>query len=343
LGRGHHPPFPPDAPALIAQVYDGHIAAEVKLALMNLYPDEHPVKLVHAAGTENMLVEELALYEVDRSAHTGLLTSLYLPPLKKGSSYESLQEISAHLRAPDGCPWDREQTLGSMRPHLLEEAYEALVAIDSDDRDQIREELGDLLLVVTMLMQIASEEKGFNSADVITTISDKLIYRHPHVFGDLQVEGVDGVLVNWEHLKAEEREAGGEAGKGLLEGISIALPALSQAQEYQSRVARVGFDWAEIAQVFAKVYEEIDEIRAAPEGESRSAEVGDLLFSVVNLARWYGVDAESALREANARFSQRFSAVEQAAHQQGRELTGMSLKEMDALWEEAKGRDHEDV
>ncbi len=338
LGRLHHPSFPPDTPALIAQIYDAHIAAEVKLTLGSLYPDDHPVQLVHAAGSPQARVEALPLYEIDRSEHTGLLTCLYLPPLAAHSSFESLQEIAAHLRAPEGCPWDRKQTLQSMRPHLLEEAYEVLAALDADDPRKIQEELGDLLLVITMLLQIASEDSDFDSAAAIQQISAKLIRRHPHVFGAVQVDGEEAVLKNWEQIKAGERQANGEVEKGLLDGVSIALPALTQAEEYQGRAARVGFDWPDIAGVIDKVCEEVQELRAAADEESRAAELGDLLFAVVNLARWHKIDAESALREANARFRARFAHIEAAARRQNRPLAELTLPEMDALWNEAKGK-----
>jgi tetrapyrrole methylase family protein/MazG family protein len=338
LVTGHHPPFPPSTPALIAQIYDAYIAAEVKLNLMNLYPDEHPVKLVHASGTDEMVIEEIYLYEIDRSPHIGLTTVLYLPPIGECTSFEGLQEIAAHLRAPEGCPWDRVQTHQSMRPHLMEEAYEVLAAIDAGEPAKIQEELGDLMMVITMLMQIGEEEGDFTSADVIGSISTKLIRRHPHVFEDLQLEGEQAVLQNWEKLKAEERVANGEAESGLLTGVSIALPALTQAQEYQSRAARVGFDWKGIEGVIEKVVEELGEVRNAPDDVSRSQELGDLLFSLVNLSRWYGVDAESALRAANARFQKRFSYIEASARARGRELTTMSVEELDAIWDEAKDK-----
>ena len=335
LVAGHHPPFPPSAPALIAQIYDEHIASEVKLTLMNLYPDEHPVLLVHGAGTEEEIVEELSLFEIDRSEKIGLLTSLYIPAIGSYGSFESLQEISAHLRAPEGCPWDQKQTVQSMRPHLMEEAYELLAAMDSGDYAKMQEEFGDLLLVITMLLQIISES-DFNSADVIGDISAKLIHRHPHVFGDLQVDGEEAVLKNWEQIKAKEREANGEAEKGLLDGVSIALPALTQAQEYQGRVGRVGFDWPEIQGVIDKICEEVEEIRQTPDDGARAAEMGDLLFSVVNLARWLEIDAESALREANRRFKNRFVIVEATVRDQNLDMSKMSLEQLNALWEEAK-------
>ncbi len=336
LGMAHHPPFPPDVPVLIAQIYSQHVASEVKLTLMNLYPDEHPVKLLHAAGTKNQIIEELALYEIDRSPHIGLLTVLYLPPLGEYTSFESLQEITAHLRAPEGCPWDQEQTAQSLRPDLMEEAYEVLAAIDADDAPKMQEEFGDLLLMIAMLSQINSEEGEFNSAAVIHGISTKLIRRHPHVFGDLAVDGVGSVLKNWEQIKAEERAANGEAEKSLLEGVSIALPALSQAQEYQARAARVGFDWPKIEGVLDKICEEVAEVQQASDDVARSAELGDLFFALVNLTRWLKIDAETALREANARFKDRFSYVERTAHERGKLLSEMKLEALDALWDEAK-------
>jgi tetrapyrrole methylase family protein/MazG family protein len=338
LGMLHHPPFPPDAPALIAQVYSQHVASEVKLTLMNLYPDEHPVKLLHAAGTREHIIEDLPLYAIDRSPHIGLLTALYLPPLGQYTSFESLQEITAHLRAPEGCPWDQEQTPQSLRPDLMEEAYEVLAAIDSDDSAKMQEEFGDLLMMLAMLSQINHEMGDFNSTAVIQGIGTKLVRRHPHVFGDLDVDGVGTVLKNWEQIKAAERAANGEAEKSLLDGVSIAIPALSQAQEYQARAARVGFDWPAIEGVIDKVCEEIEELRNASNDEERSAELGDLFFALVNLARWMKVDAETALRVANNRFRERFAYIERATRQQGRSLAEMSLDELDALWEQAKGQ-----
>src|SRR5574341_765818 len=246
LGQAHVPTFAPDAPVLIAQIYSRLVASEVKSTLTTIYPDRHPVRLVHAAGTKDQIVEQIALYEIDRSEHIGLLTSLYLPPLGEGTSFESFQEIVAHLRAPNGCPWDKEQTHESLRKHLLEESYEAISAIDSGDFTSMREEFGDLLLQIMLQSQIASEEGEFTVNDVVKGIYDKIIRRHPHVFGDLKLSGVDGVLANWEKLKEEERKGEGDRGKGILDGVPIALPALAQAQEYQDRAARIGFDWPEI-------------------------------------------------------------------------------------------------
>lgn len=346
LGGAHVPAFAPDAPALIAQIYSRLIASEVKSTLTAIFPDEHRVKFVHAAGTKDQLAEELALYEIDRSEHIGLLTSLYVPSLGEGTSFESFQEIVAHLRAPDGCPWDKEQTHESLRKHLLEESYEVISAIDSGDFHAMREEFGDLLLQIMLNAQIASEEGQFTVNDVVKGIYDKIIRRHPHVFGDVKVDGVDGVLKNWEKLKeTERRERALSAGegkreeKGLLDGVPVALPALSQAQEYQDRAARVGFDWPEIEGVLDKIAEEILEVKQAETDFQLADEIGDLFFVLVNLARWKNVDAESALRGTNMKFRKRFGYVEQNARQQGRKLSDMKLEEMDALWNEAKRKE----
>jgi tetrapyrrole methylase family protein / MazG family protein len=336
LSAAQVPPFPPDSPALIAQLHSRLVAAEVKMTLSAVYPDEHPVRLVHAAGTPDQRLEDLALHAIDRSAHIGLLTSLYLPPLGPGTSFEALQEVIARLRAPDGCPWDREQTHASLRTHLLEETYEALQAIDAGDYPAMAEEFGDLLLQILLQAQIAAEAGEFGAAEVLSGIHDKMVRRHPHVFGGLELDGVDDVLHNWERLKENERNEGGKADKGLLDGVPLSLPALTRAQEYQDRAARVGFDWPEVGGVLDKIAEEIGEVGRAQAGGELAAEIGDLLFALVNLARWKKVDAESALRAASARFKRRFAFVEQGARRAGRPLTEMNLDEMEALWEQAK-------
>jgi tetrapyrrole methylase family protein/MazG family protein len=336
LVTAHMPPFPPDAPALIAQIYSTQVASDVKLTLMEVYPDEHRVKLVHAAGTPEVKVEELALYEIDRSPLIGLLTTLYVPPLGAGTSLEAFQEVIAHLRAPDGCPWDREQTHQSLRANLLEEAYEVLTALDEDDPAGLCEELGDLLLQIVLHAQIASEYGEFTMADVIRNIHTKIIGRHPHVFGDVKVEGVKGVLQNWERLKAVERQANGKEAASILDGVPKALPALSQAEQYTSRAARLGFEWSGLEGATDKVMEELEEIRQAQNTEERAREIGDLLLAIVDLARYYQVEAESALRQANARFRKRFGWIEERARQLGKKVSDFTLEEMLALWNEAK-------
>ncbi len=336
LAAQHHPVFPPDMPVLISQIYSREVASNVKLTLMAVYPDEHPVKLVHAAGTSQAVVETLPLFEIDRSQHIGLLSSLYVSPLEKETSFEAFQELVAHLRAPEGCPWDREQTHESLRSTLLEETYEVISALDQADAAALEEELGDLMLQIVLHAQIAAEEGEFRMTDVLRGIHTKLVRRHPHVFGNVRLESSDRVVQNWEKLKAaERRENGNEKQKGLLDGVPLALPSLAQAQSFQARAARVGFDWNEITPVIEKVREELAEVLGADEAR-RETELGDLLFAAVNLARWYKVDAESALRATNQRFARRFAHIEKRASECGRSLHEMTLEEMDVFWDEAK-------
>jgi tetrapyrrole methylase family protein/MazG family protein len=336
LAQRLHPSLDPDVAALIGQVYSRDLASELKMTLMHLYPDDHPVRLVYHAGLPEGTVQDIALYQLDRQAKLDHLTSAYLPPLAAKGSLSSYQEVLARLRAPDGCPWDREQTHESLRTSLLEETYEVLDALDRDDMGDLKEELGDLLLQVLFHAQIANEDGDFRLADSMRYTIEKLERRHPHVFGDQTVEDSEEVLRNWEQIKRQER--GTASFTSMLAGLNKALPALSQAHEMQRRVARVGFDWPTVDPVLAKVREELTEFLAAPQDDARAAELGDLLFSMVNLARWYTIDPESALREANQRFARRFAVIEQAALAQGRPLEEMTLEEMDAIWDRAKAQ-----
>ncbi len=331
VGRMHHPPLDPDVPAILAQVYSRAVASDVKLTLANQYPDDHPVVLVHGAGTPHEELEPVALYEMDHSQKIGHLTSLYVPPLAQPGSFERFQETIAHLRAPEGCPWDRKQTHQSLREYLLEEAYEVLEALDADDPDKLREELGDLLLQIVLHSQIAVEEAEFHMADVIAHVNAKMIERHPHVWGDVKVSGAEEVVNNWDQIKRHAQDDG--AKKSILDGVPKALPALAQAQAYQSRAARVGFDWAKIQDVIDTLQEEIRELQASENADERRKELGDVLFSVVNVARWYDVDPEVALRETNRKFVRRFRYIEQYAD---RDLKDMTLQELDDLWNAAK-------
>jgi tetrapyrrole methylase family protein/MazG family protein len=333
LASAHVPPYPPDVPALIMNVDSQAVAMQVKRVLLSTYPAEHGVVWVESGKWKEERVEELC------SDIFGTDFCLYVPALGEGTSFESFAEIVAHLRAPDGCPWDKEQTHESLRKHLLEESYEAISAIDSGDFADMHEEFGDLLLQVVLQSQIANDEGRFNVNQVIHGIHSKIVRRHPHVFGDLKLDGVDGVLANWEKLKEAERKNNGENEKGLLDGVPLALPALSQAQQYQDRAARVGFDWPEVEGVLDKVKEEIEEIKNAETDFELASEIGDLLFALVNLARWKKVDAESVLRATNAKFKKRFAYVEQGAKKQGRNLSDLSLEEMESLWQEAKRKD----
>jgi tetrapyrrole methylase family protein/MazG family protein len=329
LSAAHVPPYPPDMPVLLTNIPSRESALHLKNVLLTTYPQAHAVFVIREGKKKEERLIDLG--------GDGFMqgSSLYVPALGEGTSFESFAEIVAHLRAPNGCPWDREQTHESLRKHLLEESYEAISAIDSGNFADMREEFGDLLLQIVLQSQIANEEEQFNVNQVIQGIHSKIVRRHPHVFGDLELEGVDGVLANWEKLKEKERGEKKEE-KGLLDGVPLALPALSQAQEYQDRAARVGFDWADMEGVLDKVREEIEEIKNAETDFELASEIGDLLFALVNVARWKHVDAESALRGTNMKFKKRFAYVEQGAKRQGRGLSSLSLDEMESLWQEAK-------
>jgi tetrapyrrole methylase family protein/MazG family protein len=251
--------------------------------------------------------------------------------------FDRLVQIVAQLRGPEGCPWDREQDHASLKQYFVEEVYEALEAIDGGDEAALCGELGDVLLQVLLHVQIAAEQGRFTLADVLDRISEKLIYRHPHVFADVQVADSAEVLRNWEQLKRHETPD--RPRDSALEGVPHSLPALQGAQELQKRAARVGFDWEDIAGPWAKLAEEIEELRQVAETGAPAQvehELGDVLIAVVNLARFLGVMAEEALRRANRRFAWRFREVERLAEAQGSRLAEMSLAEMDELWEQAK-------
>jgi MazG family protein len=240
--------------------------------------------------------------------------------------------VMALLRHPQkGCPWDREQTLESLKPYLVEETYEVLDAIDSGDPQEICTELGDVLLQIAFQSQIASEAGWFDFHDVAESISRKLIRRHPHVFGDSTAQTPDDVIELWEATKQKEK-----AGAGLLEGVPRHLPALQKAHRMTEKAARVGFDWPDVTGVLDKVREEAGELVDAATPEEQEAELGDLLFALANLARHLDIDPEAALQKTNGRFQRRFRHVETESSAQGRELSSMSLAEMDTLWDEAK-------
>lgn len=253
------------------------------------------------------------------------------------SPIDRLREIMRRLRAPDGCPWDREQTIESLRGHLIEETYEVVDAMDSGDRPALCEELGDLLLQVVFQAQIAEEEGQFTFDDVARGISDKLVRRHPHVFGDVRVENSDEVLRNWEKIKKTEK--GASLPRSLVAGIPKHLPALSKAHLVQKRVAKVGFEWEAVQGVIAKLDEELAEVKealAAHDVAATREELGDLLFSAVNLNRYLGHDSEELLHENIAKFMRRFQALEAQLHAQGRELDACSLDELEAVWTSVK-------
>jgi len=331
-----YPSINPDVPVLLGQVYSRFLAGELKLVLLNLYPPNHRVALVHLAGQNEQIVEWFALHEFDRSARIDHLTSLYIPALPIKAGLANLAETVATLRSPGGCPWDQEQTPQSMRGGFLEEAYEVLAALDADDRDNLREELGDLLYHIVMQTQMASEAGDFTLTDVIAGIEAKLKRRHPHVWGDWQVSTSAEVLRNWELLKEQEKAGQPTAVESRLSGVPLIFPALVRSQKIQSRAARAGFDWPDISGVYDKLEEEINELRTAATDDEKRLELGDILFVVANLAQWLGIEAESALREANNRFTARFQQIERFITERGLDWETLSFSELDALWEEAK-------
>jgi len=249
-------------------------------------------------------------------------------------TFEGFRAIIARLRAPDGCPWDRAQTHASLKPYLLEEAYEALDALDEGDPQRLRDELGDILLEVFLHVQLAEEAQEFTLADVIYGIASKIVRRHPHVFGEEQADSPQEVMVRWEELKREERGTQDSA----LAGVPQAMPALVRTQKLLARAASVGFEWRQTEDVLAKLGEELEELAQAGELDHKREELGDVLFLLVNLARYLDLDAEEALRQANRKFYQRFTTMEALAREQGRSLPDMPLAEQEALWEAAKER-----
>jgi len=263
-----------------------------------------------------------------------------------GEEFTELVELIARLRAPGGCPWDREQTHESLKPMMLEEAYEAIEAIDEGNDEEFKGELGDLLLQVVFHSQIATEENRFNVAEVIERISSKMLRRHPHVFGEDTAHTAGEVLRNWEAIKEAELEAKGKrAGEGsMLDTVSTKLPAVMEAFQMTTKVSRVDFDWPDVASVLEKLDEEVEELKQAvgdeqPSHKDIAGEVGDLLFVAVNVARLLGIDPESALKASNRKFRRRFRYIEDRLREQGRKPADSDHIEMDALWDEAKARE----
>lgn len=261
-----------------------------------------------------------------------------------GKEFARLAALMRVLRAPGGCPWDREQTPNSLRPYLLEEAYEVLAAIEAGDDENLREELGDLLLQPVFHAQIASEEGRFTIADALRSINEKLIRRHPHVFGDVQADDSAQVLANWNSIKQAEKAArpAESSASSVLDGVSRAQASLSLAQEVSKKAARVGFEWPNEAGVLEKLREEVSELEEALQSNNRERigeELGDALFTLVNIARWRKIDAELSLRDMTTRFSNRFRAMEALSRQRGLDLQVLGAPEWDALWNEAKARE----
>jgi tetrapyrrole methylase family protein/MazG family protein len=326
----------------ISQVYDQFVASEVKLTLMERYPDEYMVTIVTAAGSKQEEITTVPLFELDRQVKVNNLTSVYIPPVTDETvlfkNFSKLREIISVLRGPEGCPWDKEQTHETLKRYLIEETYEVIEAIDKGDIAHLIEELGDVLLQVMLHAQIGEDEGYFSIADVIEGISEKMVRRHPHVFGSVEVENTEEVLQNWEEIKKLEK---GEADPSLLAGVSYSLPNLIRAYELQKKAAKVGFDWQEILPALEKVKEELQEFEDELDminGQSELAkkEFGDLLFAFVNVARFLKIHPEEALFETNEKFVRRFQFIEQQVAGSGRKFEDFSLVELDQFWDEAK-------
>jgi tetrapyrrole methylase family protein/MazG family protein len=352
----------PTVPLLVAHIYHRTLASDVKLALGECYPDVWPVKLVSSidrTGSESVeaqggdkprlymttseTVVEMPLYEIDHTNFANQFNTLYVPPLAALDALrvpETLRYITMRLRRdPDGCPWDREQTHQSLTRYVIEETYEVVEALEENDTEKLAEELGDLLLQVYLHAEIARQNGDFNVGDVFEHVSAKLIRRHPHVFGQIEVENAGQVVQNWEEIKRQERISAGKdvESESVLDGVPLASPALIVAQKYQKRAAKVGFDYDNLQQVLAKLTEELQELQEATTPEHRREEMGDVLFMVARIARELGIDAEEALRYANRKFRQRFQAMEHFTRQEGRTFSSYDLDEWINLWNRVKG------
>ena len=325
---------------VITQVYSRFIASEIKIQLMDYYDDEQEVYVIRAAGVKELeRIERVKLYEIDRLDFIDYLTTLYIPPVdeKKKSSFEDLVEILYVLRSPNGCPWDREQTHDSLKRYMLEECYEIIEAIENKDYDALCEELGDLLLQIVFHSQIAKENEYFDISDVVDGIVKKMIRRHPHVFEDKKAETADEVLDIWEKNKMKEKNV--ESYTENLKNVPMAMPALLRSLKVQEKAAEVGFDWDDVEGAIAKVKEELDEVLDAYKTQKNGKileEIGDLLFAVVNVARFLKVEPELALTKTTNKFITRFEYIEKNAYKFGKAIQELTLEEMDKLWEESK-------
>ncbi|WP_461207198.1 bifunctional methyltransferase/pyrophosphohydrolase YabN [Clostridium sp. DL1XJH146] len=324
---------------IVTQVYDKLIASKVKLALSEYYDDDAIIYFVRAAGIKELeSIRQISLYELDRQEDIDYLTSVFVPENTKcKKDFWDLLSIMNKLRSEDGCPWDREQTHASLKRCMIEECYEAVEAIEKDDLDDIVEELGDVLLQVVFHAQIGQEDGFFDINDIVEGICNKLIIRHPHVFGSTSVNDSNEVLINWENIK--KRENGFVKNSEELMHVAKNLPALIRADKVQKKAAKVGFDWKDVLPAFDKVIEELDEVKEVYKTQNMDKiqeEIGDLIFSVVNIARFLDIDPENALNYTIDKFIRRFTYIEEAITTNGKKIEEVSLEEMDKLWEEAK-------
>ncbi|GAE31753.1 nucleoside triphosphate pyrophosphohydrolase [Alkalihalobacillus hemicellulosilyticus] len=327
---------------IIVQVYDSYIASEVKLTLMDRLPDDYKVTIVTAAGSRNQIIKTVPLYELDRDLALSNLTAIYVPPVKNDQllygEFVTLRQVITKLRGPGGCPWDQKQTHASLKKYLLEEAYEVLEAIDQEDDEHLIEELGDVLLQVMLHAQIGEDEGYFSIDDVVRSLTEKMIRRHPHVFGDVKVKGSEDVVMNWDAIKQQEKGRQ-QPVELLLDAIPKGIPALIESKKLQKQAAKVGFDWSDAAPILVKLQEEIGEFLQEVKYErmnEMTKELGDMLFVVTNLARFYEIDAEEALLGANQKFRRRFNYIDTVTRERGLVMSNLTLEQLDEIWEEAK-------
>ena len=335
----------PRWPAVVTGIFNPRVASDVKLALQRVYPAEHALTLVHHAGLPDVHVREATLAELDRlNQHLDHLTHLVIPPIAANTptgSAHALRAIVARLRAPEiGCPWDLEQDHRTLTPYVIEEAYEVVDAIEQDDPASLADELGDLLLQVALHAEIADQSDEFEWNDVVRALAEKLVRRHPHVFGEVQVKGASDVVRNWDQLKAAERVHLNTAKPAsALDGVPTSLPQLKRAAELARRAVKAGFEWPSREGTLDKVREELSELLDAQSVAERREELGDLLWIIAKLAWDDGIDPEEALRAANRKFTHRFAEMEQIALERGWDsLAGRSYPELFDAWTEAKRR-----
>jgi tetrapyrrole methylase family protein/MazG family protein len=330
-----------DTALIVTQLYNRQVASDAKLSLMELLPDDYEVLLCLRLGLDTESVRRLPLYELDRQQDIDHLTTLYVPPYQRqveAFTLDPLIDVMSRLRSPGGCVWDIEQTHESLRRYIVEEVYEVLEAIDEADGDKLCEELGDLLLQIIFHARMAEETGVFSMQDVVHTVTEKMVRRHPHVFGEISVRDAAEVVVNWDKIKQQEKAS---ERTSVLDGIPKGLPSLMYAYKLQAKAAKVGFDWTEIGPVWEKIGEELAELREALESQDMNlaeAELGDVLFSVINLARKYNIDGEIALSRTNRKFARRFGYIEDQIKAKGLKWRECSLPDLDKLWKEAKLR-----
>ncbi|GIN58035.1 MazG family protein [Lederbergia ruris] len=327
---------------IVGQVYDPFVASNIKLTLMEKYPHDYEVWLVTAAGSKREKIRKLPLYELDHGITLDNLTSLYVPPIVEQEQaykeFSTLRQIIADLRGPNGCPWDLKQTHLSLKKYLIEEAYELLAAIDQDDIGNMIEELGDVLLQIMLHAQIGEDEGMFSIEDVLESISRKMVRRHPHVFGDVKVRDAEEVTVNWDKIKATEKDRD----DSILAETAKGLPALIKAYKYQKKAGKLGFDWGEAQEAWEKVKEEMQELEiemAKVNKQEQMKELGDLLFAVVNVARLLNIHPEEALESTNEKFARRFTYIEEKVRESGKGFEAYTLEQLDQFWDEAKEKE----